>query len=64
MFVLVMIEVVNLSLLSTSTTVMDAVMNFLCLVIIAEFDEYFFYTVKIEPPFSLFVNEIETEPLG
>ena len=39
------VETVNLIILQTNHTTLDVIMNFLALVIIAEFDDYFFTTV-------------------
>lgn len=39
------VEFVNLVILITNQTIMDTIMNFLALVIIADFDDYFFMTV-------------------
>ena len=46
--VVIVVEVVNLAVLSTNHTIMDIIMNFLALVIIAEFDDFFFMTVDKE----------------
>ena len=43
--VVLLVEIVNFVALITNTTVLDIVMNFLALVIIAEFDDYFFNAV-------------------
>ena len=43
--VVITVEVVNLAILITNQTIMDIIMNFLALVIIADFDDYFFWTV-------------------
>ncbi len=40
------VELVNLAILTTNNTVMDILMNFLALVIISEFDDYFLVTVE------------------
>lgn len=40
------VEFVNLVILITNDTIMDTIMNFLALVIIADFDDYFFSTVE------------------
>lgn len=45
MTVVVSVELVNLIVLLTNGTVMDTIMNFLALVIISDFDDYFFVTV-------------------
>jgi len=49
MSVLVSVEIVNVAVVLTNTTVMDTIMNFLALVIISDFDDYYFQTVKDEP---------------
>ena len=46
--VVIVVEVVNLAVLSTNHTIMDIIMNFLALVVIAEFDDFFFLTVDKE----------------
>ena len=48
MLVVIVVEVVNLAVLTTNHTIMDIIMNFLALVIIADFDDYFFMTVDKE----------------
>ena len=47
--IIVLVETVNLAVLLTNNTILDIIMNFLALVIIAEFDDYFFMTVRNEP---------------
>jgi hypothetical protein len=42
MFVLGSVEVVNMMVLLTNPTVMETIMNFLALVIISDFDDYYF----------------------
>ena len=42
-------ELVNLAVLNTNNTIMDILMNFLALVIISDFDDYFFHTVTSDP---------------
>ena len=49
LLVMFSVEAVNLALLNTNTNVMDILMNFLALIIIAEFDESFFLTTAGEP---------------
>ena len=41
-------EIVNLAVLSTNHTILDIIMNFLALVVITEFDDFFFMTVDKE----------------
>ena len=43
------VESVNLVILLTNPNVMETVMNFLALVIIADFDDYMFVVVKDSP---------------
>ena len=49
MTVLFSVEFVNLAVLLTNKGIMDTVMNFLALVVISDFDDYLFFTVKKEP---------------
>ena len=42
----VMVELINVVILVTNNTIMDTLMNFLALVIIADFDDYYISTVK------------------
>ena len=44
--IVVLVEIVNLIILQTNHSTLDVIMNFLALVIISEFDDYFFKTVK------------------
>ena len=44
--VVLSVEIVNIAVLNTNHTIMDILMNFLALVIIADFDDYFFLTIK------------------
>ena len=48
MFVVTSVEVVNMAILITNNTIIDILMNFLALVIITDFDDYFFWTVEAE----------------
>ena len=45
-FNVMIVESVNFAALLTNGTIIDIIMNFLALVVIAEFDEYFFSAVK------------------
>ena len=49
MFVTMWVEIVNLAVLLTNNTCLDIIMNFLALVIISEFDDYFFNSLRREP---------------
>ena len=48
MLVVIAVELVNLAILTTNHTIMDIIMNFLALVIIADFDDFFFQSVELE----------------
>ena len=50
-------EIVNLAVLNTNNTIMDILMNFLALVIISDFDDYFFVTVSDDPMARLIKDE-------
>ena len=43
MFVVISVEVVNMAILITNNTIVEILMNFLALVIITDFDDYFFW---------------------
>ena len=45
-FVIISVESINMLTLITNNTIMDIIMNFLALVIIADFDNYFISTVE------------------
>ena len=45
MIVVISIELVNMFFMMSNNTVTDIVMNFLALVIISDFDDYFYTTV-------------------
>lgn len=45
MFIVVLVEVVNLAILNTNESILDIIMNFLALVVLSEFDNYFFQTI-------------------
>ena len=42
------VEIVNLITLQANHTILDVIMNFLALVIIAEFDDYFYKSVMTD----------------
>ena len=48
-FNVIVVETVNFAALLTNFTIIDIIMNFLALVVIAQFDEYFFDVVKTDP---------------
>lgn len=58
--VVLSVETVNIGVLNTNHTIMDVLMNFLALVIIADFDDYFFMTVAKDPMAKL-IGEGELE---
>ena len=45
-FNVVVVELVNFAALLTNSTILDIIMNFLALVVIADFDEYFYSAIK------------------
>ncbi len=49
MVIILSVEIVNMMVLLTNPTVMETIMNFLALVIISDFDDYFFITVNWSP---------------
>ena len=51
------VEFVNFTALLTNFTIIDIIMNFLALVVIAEFDEYFFAAVKSDPLADIITGE-------
>ena len=53
-------EIVNLAVLNTNNTIMDILMNFLALVIISDFDDYFFVTVSSDP-MAMLIKDGELE---
>ena len=56
--VVITVEVVNFIALITNTTVLDIVMNFLALVVIADFDDFFYSASKM-----VAYQEVITEPM-
>ena len=62
-FVLVSVQFVNLAVLLTNPTIMETIMNFLALCIIAEFDDFYFDAVKKEL-LCLLITEGKTDLLG
>ena len=48
LLIVIAVELVNLAILTTNHTIMDIIMNFLALVIIADFDDFFFQSVELE----------------
>ena len=48
-FTVVFVEVINLIILTSNYTILDIIMNFLALVVIAEFDDYFAQTLSKNP---------------
>ena len=62
LLVVLSVEISNLAILNTNHTVLEVIMNFLALVIIADFDETFFMTTTGEPIAELIRNgELELE---
>lgn len=52
MFIVVLVETVNLAVLATNFTILDIIMNFLALVVLSEFDNFFFATVASSTVFG------------
>ena len=48
-FNVIIVELVNFAALLTNFTIIEIIRNFLALVVISQFDEYFFSTVRNEP---------------
>ena len=64
MIILVSVEAVNLGILLSNQTIMDTIMNFLALVIISDFDDYFFFTVSNEKPAQAITHgEVEVDDI-
>lgn len=51
----ILVELINLILLQTNSTTMDIIMDFLALVIISDFDDYFAQTLYSDPMFKRIV---------
>ncbi len=45
MGIVVLVEIVNIATLATNFTILDIIMNFLAIVVLTEFDNFFFSTV-------------------
>ena len=60
MFVVLSLEFVNLSFMFTNTEISDIIKDFLALLIISEFDDYFFLTVS-HTPFGTLIKEGELQ---
>ena len=56
--IVILVEYVNLIILMTNETVLDIVMNFLALVVISEFDDFLFSTLR-QDPFTELVSDRE-----
>ena len=64
MFIVVLVEVINLAVLNTNQSILDIIMNFLALVVLSEFDNYFFETIAKTTVFGMALNEEDTEKTG
>ena len=61
MLVVLTLEIVNISFMLTNGTISDIIKDFLALLIISDFDDYFFMTVESTPVGRLLKEgEIET----
>ena len=54
--IIILIEFVNFLAILTSFTVLDVVMNFLALVVISEFDDFFYCSLRDEPLKELLIE--------
>lgn len=54
--IIMLIEFVNFLAILTSFTVLDVVMNFLALVVISEFDDFFYCSLRDEPLKELLID--------
>lgn len=54
--IIILIEFVNFLAILTSFTVLDVVMNFLALVVISEFDDFFYCSLRDEPLKELLID--------
>ena len=59
MLVTLSVELVNVVILNTNHSIMDIIMNFLALVIIAEFDDYLVVTIEKHLPLRKLMNDKE-----
>ena len=55
---MIIVESVNFAALLTNFTILDIIMNFLALVVIAEFDEYFFSAVKEDSMVDILIGYV------
>ena len=63
MLIVVLVETVNLAVLSTNFTILDIIMNFLALVVLSEFDNFFFATVANSTVFGKALGDGEIQLL-
>ena len=56
----VCVEIVNVYILCTAMNVMEIIMDFLALVVISEFDNFFVETLKTDPVFHMLVDNSDT----
>jgi hypothetical protein len=61
--IIIFIEFVNFLAILTSFTVLDVVMNFLALVVISEFDDFFYCSLRDEPLKELLIDPCFSELL-
>ena len=64
MFVVLSLEVVNISFMLTNATISDIIKDFIALLIISEFDDYFFLTVSHTPVGTLIKDGELVTPSG
>ena len=58
MLVVLSLEVINLCFMLTNTTISDIIKDFIALLIISDFDDYFFMTVSHTPIGMLIKNGV------
>ena len=56
----VCVEIVNVYILCTAMNVMEIIMDFLALVVISEFDNFFVETLKTDPVFHMLIDNSDT----
>ena len=57
MIVVVLVEVVNLAILNINQSILDIIMNFMAIVVLAEFDNHFFQTIVKTTVFGKALND-------
>ena len=63
-FMVIFVEVINLLILTSNYTIMDIIMNFLALVVIADFDDFFAQTLSKDKILKKLDSGEEISPLA